>query len=194
VRHLWGAIRDPRVLILGVIQFGFLVGSYGVGIWLPQIMKVGRLSSLQIGFLTSGVYAFASAGMIGWASYVDRRGRTVRTLAVTCAIGGIGLILAVVTRNFWLSMMWITVSLIGINGARGIFFTVPMRFLTDIALAGGLAFINSIGTAGGFIGPFVMGWLTDRTGSFSAGLGAMSGFLLLAAVMASALTVFITRE
>ena len=49
-----------------------------------------------------------------------------------------------------------------------------------MAAAGGLAFINSIGTMGGFVGPYVMGWLTDRTGSFNAGLEAMSVFLLLA--------------
>ena len=39
VRHLGPALRDPRVLILGGVQFGFLVGSYGVGIWLPQILQ-----------------------------------------------------------------------------------------------------------------------------------------------------------
>jgi nitrate/nitrite transporter NarK len=71
----------------------------------------------------------------------------------------------------------------GINGARAIFWTIPPRFLTGMAAAGGLAFINSIGTTGGFVGPYVMGWLTDETGSFNAGLLAMSGFLILAAVL-----------
>jgi hypothetical protein len=36
--------------------------------------------------------------------------------------------------------------------------------------AAGLAFINSIGTAGGFAGPYLMGFLRDFTGSFTAGL------------------------
>lgn len=194
VRHLWGALRDPRVLILAVVQFGFLVGSYGVGIWLPQIIKVGHLSDLQVGFVTSGVYALAAVGMIAWASYIDRGGDTILSLAVTCAIAGVGLALAIVAQNFWISLAWITVSLIGINGARGIFFTIPMRFLTGVALAGGLAFVNSIGTAGGYVGPAAMGWLTDRTGSFSAGLAAMAGFLFLAAAMAWSLKLFIARE
>src|SRR6476646_821634 len=56
VRQLLPALKDPRVLILGAVQFGFLVGSYGVGIWLPQIIKLGHLSNLKIGFVTSGVY------------------------------------------------------------------------------------------------------------------------------------------
>ena len=53
VRHLGPALRDPRVLILGGVQFGFLVGSYGVGIFLPQILRLGQLSDLEIGFLSS---------------------------------------------------------------------------------------------------------------------------------------------
>jgi nitrate/nitrite transporter NarK len=75
------------------------------------------------------------------------------------------------------------VAVTGINGARFIFWTIPPRFLTGVAAAGGLAFINSIGTSGGFVGPTIMGWLTDLTGSFSAGLLAMSGFLFASAIL-----------
>ncbi len=60
----------------------------------------------------------------------------------------------------------ITVAVSGVNAARAIFWTIPPRFLSGLAAAGGLAFINSIGTSGGFVGPTIMGWLTDRTGSF----------------------------
>jgi nitrate/nitrite transporter NarK len=57
-----------------------------------------------------------------------------------------------------------------------------------------LAFINSIGTTGGFVGPNVMGFLTDATGSFSAGLLAMSGFLIAAAALAWSLRRFAPGE
>jgi ACS family tartrate transporter-like MFS transporter len=73
---------------------------------------------------------------------------------------------------------------VGVNAARAIFWTIPPRFLTGLAAAGGLAFINSIGTSGGFVGPTIFGWLTDRTGSFEAGLMALTGFLLVAAALA----------
>ena len=49
----------------------------------------------------------------------------------------------------------------------GMFWTIPPRFLTGMAAAGGLAFINSIGTMGGFVGPTLMGWLTDEPDHFS---------------------------
>ena len=194
VRQLLPALKDPRVLILGAVQFGFLVGSYGVGIWLPQIIKLGRLSDLQVGFVTSGVYTVASASMILWANHVDRGGNKAVNLALSCALGGIGLLGAIVTHNFWASLAWLTLSLAGINAARGIFFTIPMRFLTGIALAGGIAFINSIGTAGGFVGPSMVGWLTDQTGSFAAGLGFMAVFLVVSAALAWSLKLFVGAD
>ena len=194
IRHLGPALKDPRVLILGGVQFGFLVGSYGVGIFLPQILKLGNLSNLEVGFLSSASYVFASIGMIVWAGHVDRGGNKVTNLALACLVGAIGLVCAVFSTNFWVSFGWLTVSLVGINAARGIFFTIPMRFLTGIALAGGLAFINSIGTTGGFVGPYVFGWLTDETGSFTAGLAAMSVFLIAAAGLAASLKLFVTQE
>jgi len=194
VKRLLPALKDPRVLILGAVQFGFLVGSYGVGIWLPQIIKLGHLSDLQIGFITSGVYAVASLSMILWANHVDRGGNKVVNLALSCALGGVGLLGAVLTSSFWMSLAWLTLSLAGINAARGIFFTIPMRFLTGIALAGGIAFINSIGTAGGFVGPSVVGWLVDETGSFTAGLAFMAVFLLGSAVLAWSLKLFVGAD
>ena len=194
VRRLLPALRDPRVLVLAAVQFGFLVGSYGVGIWLPQIIKLGHLSDLQVGFVTSGVYALASLSMILWANHVDRGGNKVVNLALSCTLGGVGLFGAIMTGHFWLSLAFLTLSLAGINGARGIFFTIPMRFLTGMALAGGLAFINSIGTAGGFFGPVIMGNLVDRTGSFTAGLGVLAGFLFAAAALAWSLQFFVRRD
>jgi ACS family tartrate transporter-like MFS transporter len=194
VRQLLPALADPRVLILAAVQFGFLVGSYGVGIWLPQIVKVGQISDFEVGLVTSGVYTLASVAMILWANHVDRGGNKVVNLALACLLAGVGLVGAIVATNLWVSVGWLTVSLAGINGARGIFFTIPMRFLTGIALAGGLAFVNSIGTAGGFVGPQIMGWLVDRTGSYSAGLGTLAGFLFASAAAAWSLKLFVKRD
>jgi cyanate permease len=188
VRHLAGAFTDRRVLILAGVQFGFLVGSYGVGLWLPQMLKAGNLTSIEIGLVTSVCYVVATGAMIAWGSYVDRRGHTVLNLAAACVVSAVGFAGAVAfADHFWIATAAVTLALVGINGARGLFWSIPPRFLTGIAAAGGLAFINSIGTMGGFFGPSIMGWLTDRTGSFSAGLLALSGFLLGAAALAMVL-------
>ena len=81
-RRLSVAIVDLRVLILAGIQFGFLVGSYGIGIFMPQILDTSAgCRTSQIGFVTSGCYLVASIGMILWAGYVDRGHSKVMNLA-----------------------------------------------------------------------------------------------------------------
>jgi ACS family tartrate transporter-like MFS transporter len=185
------AFRDIRVLILAGVQFGFLVGSYGIGIFLPQILDTGRLSDVQIGFVTSGCYAVASITMIVWAGRVDRRGNKVGNLAAACALAAVGFAGSIVfAGNFWISVLWIMVAVSGVNAARALFWTIPPRFLSGMAAAGGLAFINSIGTMGGFVGPTIMGWLRDQTGSFQVGQMALGGFLLMAALLAWSLKHF----
>lgn len=195
VRHLLPALRDVRVLVLAGVQFGFLVGSYGIGIFLPQIVRQGMGSNVGIGFITSACYAAACVGMILWARHVDRGASKITHLSLSCILAATGFLGAIVfSDTFWVSVVWMAVALIGVNGARAIFWTIPPRFLTGMAAAGGLAFINSIGTTGGFVGPIVMGWLTDRTGSYSAGLLAMSGFLLASAGLAASLKLLKSGE
>jgi hypothetical protein len=128
------------VLILGGIQFGFLVGSYGIGIFLPQILDTGRLSSLEIGFVTSGAYAVASVTMILWAGYVDRHGNKVGNLALACLVAACGFGASLLfTNSLVASILSITVAVSGVNAARALFWTIPPRFLTGLAAAGGLA-------------------------------------------------------
>ena len=68
-RHsLLSAIKDVRVLILTGIQFGYTPGSYGIGIWLPQILKTHGLSNLAIRLClgnTVSVCQYRHAGLGG---------------------------------------------------------------------------------------------------------------------------------
>jgi ACS family tartrate transporter-like MFS transporter len=182
------------VLILALIQFGFTTGSYGVGIWLPQIIKTHFHANLTVGFVSAGPYVIASIAMLLWAGVVDRSGKRIGNLVLTCGLATAGLLLSVAFDAFWVSFFWLSVALTGITAARAVFWTIPARFLTGAAAAGGLAFINSVGTLGGFVGPAVVGWLKDLTGSFSAGLAGMGAFLLLSTVLAWALRLFVPRE
>lgn len=193
-RHLWAALTDTRVLILTLSQFGFTAGSYGVGIWLPQIIKNAGLSNLDVGFVTGACYVVASVAMIAWAMWVDHTGKKISNLTMACLVATAGLVLAIVSANVWISLAWITLALIGITSARAIFWTIPTRFLTGMAAAGGLAFINSIGTLGGFVGPYAVGWLRDATGSFNAGLMAMAVLLAMSTAMSWSLKFIVRNE
>jgi nitrate/nitrite transporter NarK len=88
----------------------------------------------------------------------------------------------------------LTAVVVGTNTARAILWTITTRFLSGIGAAGGLAFINSIGVLGGFVGPSIMGFFKDATGSFDVGLMALSGFLFLSTVSAYSLKFLILRE
>jgi ACS family tartrate transporter-like MFS transporter len=192
---LWPALKDIRVAILALVQFGFTLGSYGIGIWLPLMLKEFKYSNTAISLIAAVPYIFASAGMIAWAWHVDRTGKKIGNLVITCFLAAVGLVVSVLmTGSLLVSLGGLTLALIGVTSARAIFWTIPTRFLTGVAAAGGLAFINSIGTAGGFAGPALMGWLKDLTGSFQNGLLAMAGIMLATTLLAAALKLVMTRE
>jgi cyanate permease len=188
------AIKDTRVLILALIQFGFTLGSYGLGIWLPQIIKGYGLANLTVAFVSAIPYLFAALGMILWAWRVDRSGKKIANLTVACLLGAVGMVIFVTTGSLVVSLIGATVALVGVTSARAIFWTVPTRFLTGSGAAGGLAFINSIGLIGGFVGPSMMGWLKDATGSFLVGSLAMAGILVVATLLSVSLKLVIKQE
>lgn len=175
VQHdLAAALKDARVLILTVIQFGFTLGTYGIGIWLPLMLKQHHLTNLDIGLLSVPPYLAASIAMLLWARGADRNDSQILNLTLSCALAAVGLIVSAMSPGLTIRLAALTVALIGATSARAIFWAIPPRFLVGTAAAGGLAFINSVGTLGGFFGPFLMGWLKDLTGSFTSGLLLMA--------------------
>jgi MFS transporter, ACS family, tartrate transporter len=188
------ALADRRVWLLGAIYLSFSTGSYGVQIWLPLIVKEAHFSDTMVGLLVAIPYLFSVAGMIFWAWFVDRYGRRILNVIVTCAVASIGFVFALMSHDFVTVLTGITVALLCLNAARAVFWAIPSLYVTGAAAAGGLALISSIGTLGGFIGPSIMGWLKDMTGSFTAGLMAMAGFLALASLLTVWLSLITRNE
>jgi MFS transporter, ACS family, tartrate transporter len=191
---LLAALMDPRVLICTAVQFGFTLGSYGIGIWLPLMLREYHLSNTEIGWIAAIPYLFASVGMILWARYVDQKGKRIANLAITCLLGGVGLLLPILSNSLVSAVIGFSLALVGVTAARAIFWTIPTRFLTGVAAAGGLAFINSIATVGGFVGPSMMGWLKDFSGSYVVGLLAVAAIMVAATLASMSLKLFISRE
>ncbi|HEY4403583.1 MAG TPA: MFS transporter [Xanthobacteraceae bacterium] len=188
------AIGDPRVIICALVQFGFTLGSYGILFWLPQIIKASGLSNLAVSALTAIPYAFATAAMIWWALLVDKSGKKISNLILTCGLGAVGLIVSVLSDSLAIGLTGLTIALIGITSARAVFWTIPTRFMTGVGAASGLAFINSIGVAGGYFGPELMGTLKDLTGGYLAGLLTMAGILAASTLLAASLKLLIKLE
>lgn len=194
-RHgLWQSLKDPRVLILALNQFTFLVGSYGVTIFLPLILKAQNFSNFTVGFLAAVPALIACIAMIFWAGVVDRSGKKIDHLVYTCLLSSGGMVVAVYAPTFIIPFLGLTAVLVGTSTARAILWTIPTRFLSGIGAAGGLAFINSVGTLGGFVGPYIMGWTRGATGSYDAGLLTLAGVMMVSMLLGLSLKLFIKHE
>jgi MFS family permease len=193
-KHLLESFKDYRVLLLAIIQFSYTIGAYGVAIFLPLILKTHGFSNVGVGWLTAIANLAACISMLIWARFIDRSGKSIFHLAMTCLLSGLGLVLAISIGSFVPVYIGLTAAVIGTNTSRAVLWTIPTRFLSGIAAAGGLALINSVGVFGGFVGPSIMGVLKDVTGSYDGGLLTMSGFLFFAAALALSMRRFIARE
>jgi sugar phosphate permease len=188
------AIRDIRVQILALVQFGFTLGSYGIGIWMPLILRENGIGDTAIAFLLFIPYFVAIIGMLVWAWYADRTGKKLNNLALACLLGVIGLGTYAISDSLIVSLINLSLALIGITAARAIFWSIPPRLLTGVAAAGGIAFINMVGTTGGFAGPYMMGYLRDATGGFEQGIFAMAGVMAVTTILALCLKLIVKHE
>jgi nitrate/nitrite transporter NarK len=103
-----------------------------------------------------------------------------------------GFALSVSFDSLPLTLSGIALALIGMNACRPAFFSILPSFLGGAAAAGAIAFINAVGNLGGFVGPYMVGWLKDWTGSFRAGMFALAAMLIAAGVTALLLKLNLT--
>ena len=177
------AMINPRVLALALVYFGAVSCNYGVGFWLPQIVKSFGLSNATTGLVTAIPYVLGTAGMIWFGRRSDRtlnrRGNMIAALVISAG----GIAISTLLDNPTLKMIALSVSAFGVFSSLSLFWTLPTAFLSGTSAAAGIAVINSIGNLSGFSGPYAMGWMKDQTGSYAGGL------LLIAACAVMALII-----
>lgn len=172
-----------KVLRLALVYFGLTTGLYGIELWLPQMMKSFGLSTLHVGFVSAIPYLVAICTMGYWARHSDRTQERYFHVALACLTGSVGLLLAGLYHNHHMVVIaLLSVSIAGVMAARPPFWALPTTFLSGRKAAAGIAAINSIGNLGGFVGPFLIGWAREATGSFTMGL-MISSFTLLASAL-----------
>jgi MFS transporter, ACS family, tartrate transporter len=180
---IWRGLADPRVLALALIYFGTSAGLYTLGVWAPQIIKQFGLSSLQVGFLNALPASAAVVAMVLWARHSDRTGERTWHVVLACLLAAAGLAFAGLATGVVTVLVALTLVNIGISSAKPPLWSMPTLFLSGPAAAAGIATINSIGNLGGFVGPAMIGWIKDQTGSFVGGLYFVAGLLVLSAVL-----------
>ena len=174
------ALRDPRIIILSISYCLLIVGILGVTLWLPQMLKQHALSTRAIGWIAAVPYLVACVGMVFWSVIMDRSRAFLSHYVVGCLLAAAGFALSITFDSLPITLLGITVALVGMNACRAPLFAILPSFVAGAAAAGSIAFINSVGNLGGFVGPYLVGWLRDSTGSFTAGLLALAVMLLAA--------------
>ncbi len=176
-------MADPRVLALALVYFGTSAGLYTLGIWAPQIIRGFGLSPMEVGFLNAIPPTIAVVAMILWARHSDRTGERTWHVVIACLVASAGLMLAGAASSVVAVIAALSLVNIGISAAKPPLWAMPTMFLSGSAAAVGIATINAIGNLGGFVGPWVIGWIKDSTGSFAGGLVFVAALLVLSAVL-----------
>jgi len=179
-------LTDPLVLMLIPLAFLIVTGNYSVVFWMPQIIQgFANLSNIQIGLLAALPYALAMVAMVWWGRRSDRVGDRKWHLAVAALVGSSGLAGAAMAPAPIFAYVGLCVATVGIWSTFGVFWAIPGDYLSGTAAAGAFALVNSFGTLGGFVGPFLVGFLRDKTGSFTLSLMALALIVLGVAVLSS---------
>ncbi len=177
------ALLNPKVLALSLVYFGAVGCNYGVGFFLPQIVKNFGLTNLQTGFVTAIPYAVGVVSIVYWGRRSDRMQERKGHAAFALAVAAGGIAISTLLQDPTMKMIALSTAAFGVFGALPVFWTLPTSFLSGAAAAGGIAIINAIGNLSGFFGPYLVGYIKDRTGSFDGGLLALAAFGFIAMVI-----------
>jgi MFS transporter, ACS family, tartrate transporter len=190
------ALKDRDVLILSVGYFCWMVGYYGINMFLPTISKglseTTSLSTQNMGWILGLMYVCAMVVMFLVGNHSDKKNERRWHVAACLTTSAIAMIISsyISNTNIVLAFVFLTIALCGAFGAYSPFWAIPPSFLTGAAAGGAIALINSIGNLGGFFGPYIVGYIKDVTGSFNASMI----FLGASMIIGSCIIVFLVKQ
>lgn len=191
-RGLRDVVSNSVILRLTAVYFLIQVGFYGLNTWLPNV--VGTITGgaiWQVGLVTAIPYVAAMIGLWFNAKAADRTGRYSRQVFLAMLIGAVTLVISVWlgTATPILAIFLISIAMGGALAYDGPFWATASRAV-PVALAGAaMGFINALGNLGGFVGPYVGGWLQDTSGSFLS-----TSIFLAACLLAAGLLMLTLRK
>ncbi len=183
------ALTNGRVWHLAAIGFTLNIGMYSLSFWMPQFVK--SLSSLYsnttIGFLVMIPYLAGLLAMVLVSRSSDRKMERKYHAAIPAIVAGIALVSLGATHSTFSSIFFLCFASVGIYSVYGPFWSLPSEFLTGFAAASGIGLISSVANLGGFAGPYLIGMVSQRTGSLYGGLALTGVSLFVCATLASLL-------
>jgi nitrate/nitrite transporter NarK len=114
----------------------------------------------------------------------DRRMERRHHAAVSLLVGGIGFLSLSWVHSPFVSMVLLSLLAAGYCSSLPPFWALPSEFLTGFSAASGIAVVNSFGNLGGFFGPSVVGFISEKTGTLYGGAAFAGISMLVAAALA----------
>lgn len=183
--NILDALRQPMVLALALAYFLINTSGYGLNIWLPKmVQKFHGLTTFQISLLVAIPYLFSIPAMLiaGWHS--DKTGERRVHAAFASITAGVGLALSqYLGGNPALVILSFTIASIGVMCFYPTYWALATGMMSARSAAASFGFVNLIANFGGFVGPYMVGYLTDRTGSYSAGVFSLVATALLSGAL-----------
>jgi ACS family tartrate transporter-like MFS transporter len=163
---------NARVWHLACIGLAFAFASYTFSFWLPQVMKsgFGGQSNTAVGIAVMIPNLLGLIGMILASRHSDRTLERRYHMATLSALAGIAFLLLGGPRTPFFSVALFSAVAVGAYSFLPIFFSLPGEFLTGSSAAAGIALVTSVTNLGGFVGPYTVGLIRQKTGSFYSGL------------------------
>jgi len=183
--------KNGRVWHLTAIYFPHLLSLYAVVFWMPQLIKAvfNQYSNTTVGIFVMIPYVAGVAAMIIIARSSDRALERRYHAAIPQIVAAVALLLlgTIITPSPVLVIVLWCFAAMGIWSFMGPFWSLPNEFLAGSSAAVGIALINSFGNIGGFVGPYAIGAINERTGSFRGGFLLAGISLFLSAMLIIAL-------
>ncbi len=182
---IWTALSHPGILVMIAMYFIQNSVAYGCMTFFTSTLKGRGFTEVQYGLLFALPYAITFFVMLLNSWHSDKTNERRGHVALVYTISGVSLILSVLFRdNFWLSFAFLCVAIPGPFAAMGPFWSLPGEMLPPAALAVAFGVVNACGNIGGYVGPTMVGWLKESSGSTNAPFQVLGGSLLVAAAMA----------
>lgn len=181
--RVWDGFRDPKVWLMCLIYFCFVMGQYALTFWMPTFVKsTGIDDTLTIGVLSAIPFVAALIAMNLFGRSADKRRERRWHLVVPSLMGAVGFSMAAsVSGSTVLSLIALSFAAAGVLTCAPLFWSLPTAFLGGTAAAAGLALINSVGNLAGFVSPYMIGGLKDATGSTSIPMYVLAFSLVIGA-------------
>lgn len=183
--RLSDAFRSKKIWVLCFVYFGFVMGNYGIGFWLPQIVKdTLTKDAFQIGLLTTIPWAAAAVVMVLAGHHSDKTGERCWHIAIAGIAGALAFAVSAVPGiSGVLGFAALTVATACLAAAYSTFWSLPTAFVTGAAASAGIAWINSVGNLAGYLSPFLVGVIRDATQSMTPALILLAACSLGSAVL-----------